>query len=155
LSQKRLVRKGECNGCGECCLILCPVRGTITIEIPGGDRDWLKARGLRVMAFRDAGPNTGQLVEVEVDGTLNQPCPHLFAAPQDWDWKYVCDLTARVQGAVDDRPQWCKDFPTLPEHVARLPKCGYYFEEGHHVEILDDRCGDRRVRPADGSGSSA
>lgn len=87
---------------GECdgCGYCCKaITHPIEIDFSGNDPDWLKARGI---------PKDGIKWLAVID-----PCPQLTEENR-------CTI-------YEDRPNQCKDFPTDPSQLERIP-CTYWFE---------------------------
>lgn len=107
------VRRGECNGCGWCCVY---IGKRPTMRITGGpefDRAYVELRGGRLV---DPAAN-----RYELPVWLRAPCsafkPYSLAEP---------DSPGRC-AIYDRRPRVCQDFPWEPAQVQGTP-CSYWFE---------------------------
>lgn len=100
-------RHGTCNGCGFCCTTF--ARQPIVRDVNVADPAFYRARGF---------------VPVAVDG---MPKLVLFAWLQAECPEHV-DNACRI---YDDRPQTCRNFPTVPADIAGTP-CSYWFDDGAH-----------------------
>ena len=95
-----LIRKGECNHCGDCCRYT--ISNAIVPMQPGASAEYIRMRQLTVL-----------------DGTVYTIGPVLQPCPQH----------AGERCMVQDRkPPECVAFPSHPDQLIGLPRCGYWFE---------------------------
>jgi len=101
-------RKGDCNGCGWCCqFVYFNVNLIMPVERCGThEREYYQTRKLRLL-------HHGGEQCVQLNGQLWNPCQHH-------------DNEAKQCKIYETRPQWCREFPTKPEHILSTP-CSYYF----------------------------
>lgn len=103
LARAEVVRRGQCNRCGDCCRRLFRVQLPNTTEA----RQWLAARGVEIESA-DA-----ERVHIAVD----QTCPHLE----------MCGAVATCAlHAAGVKPTLCECGPEQPADL--MPGCGYWFE---------------------------
>jgi Fe-S-cluster containining protein len=106
------IRKGECNGCGDCCtaeIVVATTQGQGNWYGPGtsGHGKWYGAQG---------GGRSYFARTVKVGQPGEAPCPAL--SPE-------CRCTI-----YDRRPTLCHAWPMGPDHLKALPRCSYTFERG-------------------------
>lgn len=111
-------RRGECNSCGWCCQyegihrnVVSPAPGEEFVSL--SDRRFYELRGGRVIA-------DGRRVLYVVQAFA--PC-----SAHDNDGKRCT--------TYDDRPDICREFPSVPEQIEGTP-CSHWFESDEAGEIV-------------------
>ncbi len=106
------IRKGECNGCGDCCASLIQMR---TIGGPDGRWAGLATDGRGVWAEASDGKKAYFLQTVKMEGPGSHVCP-----------EYV-EGKCRIHAV---KPTICRVWPIHPAQVKAYPRCSYTFERG-------------------------
>ncbi len=106
------IRKGECNGCGDCCTAAIQVR-----TLGGPDGRWAgtatDGRGVWTEAMDGQKAYFAQ--------TVNMGAPGLHVCSEYVDGK--CQIHAV-------KPTLCRVWPIHPEQVKAYPRCSYTFTRG-------------------------
>ena len=107
-------RKGECNGCGWCCVHIGQDVSSFKFIGAEADVEFFKVRGFTIFVDENRKP----IGATRLCNT-HAPCP-------EYDGK-ACRI-------YETRPITCVDFPAMPEQIRWTP-CSYWFEDENGNKI--------------------